>query len=115
MDGAKDSHNKVMGYSDHRAHIQPGILPRGLPGGGGMGTGPESGVGICQVGKGILGRGIFPKAQKQEKLGIFGGTQVVYSDTQNVKYAYCNTSDHTELPKVERQTNTFAPMSMTQR
>lgn len=64
-----------MGYSDYRAQIQPRTLSRGLPGGGGMGVGPKSRVGICRVGKGILGRGFCPKAQK--KFGVFGVGQLL--------------------------------------
>lgn len=34
-----------------------------------MGAGPESRVGICQVGEDVLDRGVCPKAWKQEKFG----------------------------------------------
>lgn len=70
-----------------------------------MGTGPESMVGICQVSENAADRGICLKAQKEEKLGVFGGDEMVYSDPQCVSHAYYNDLDHRELLKVERKSN----------
>ena len=53
-----------------------------------MGTGPETRGGICQVSNNTVDRGICPKAQKQEKPGVFGGGQRAYSDPRYVKQAY---------------------------
>lgn len=70
-----------------------------------MGTGPESTVGICQLHKNTVDRGICPKAQKQEKPRGSGGGAMVYSASIMsslliiVNYAYYNDSDHTELLK----------------
>ena len=75
---------------------------------------PDSKVGVCQVGKGILDRGICPKAEVRNTWCIWSKSDGI-SRSSVWKVILFDSSGHTELSKVESHMKYFAPNSMLHR